>query len=757
MWHRGIWLIFLVSAASLKPFKPDDPLTCIVSQDPCQWERACEGGAYRSQLLMIPIPIQHHNIDRVSCCFKCMIHHFEPKSPLVINTTLLSEFSRSTKRLDHPEGKEVALMSKSHILRASHHIITNSLEVGSPIQYTMTSIGSSDITSWKKIQGRSLVLVNTDPLCVSSKTTQATLQRIEHAYNPLVKVYFTYQLPCQMSRKHEGWHDKIQLMPVGIRSPIAMAQFKKKHASRTKKIILDCSCAKSSTRWDQLMKGGILSMCSFGPDSASSIDISESNEEVEKLVEAYQFMNSARYVLSPSHPAAMSPCEWEALALGAIPIVQRNLLEHEKLSELFEDLPIYFADISSLSKEKLEGDYESMVREFTDPKYSLSKIYFPFWLGRLARYFITAKPPQRVWEDIGSLISQRKSQINECSSLDKRDPSSFTKFGHIGASASASSRALSKKTSVGRKTDLKLEFVLPRCCEAGDVEFGWVRQLLSVTSERTGMAIYYKCPSCLPLSKSAEWLRSKETRFLNSDFKGSRGITLLDDSPLLSVAGDRLYQTTCIDRIHNGKEVTAYLTHIVDHYDHLAEQTVFVHSVPHSHLHFELFYRLVAWAERCGNDTLPVDFIHLNVHFKTFPHLWTSCCGCKPWGPGSCRVGTWKFLFYDHPEMGPDYQHAHTYSSAQFAVSRRTLHHWPKSFYERMLFAINGTDEITGCCHSSSDESWGGHSLTGQYERMWHIIFGHSKFQQERKYDTSIPNYLRLDCGGDSRCSLGAL
>jgi hypothetical protein len=363
----------------------------------------------------------------------------------------------------------------------------------------------------------------------------------------------------------------------------------------------------------------------------------------------------------------------------------------------------------------------------------------------------------RVWENIGDLIVQKKNQINDCSSLDKRDPLS-SKFGApTSRGLSKKSGLLSQSESQERRNDLKLEFVLPRCCEVGNVEFGWVRQLLSVTSEQTGVAIYYKCPSCLPLSKSRQWLRSKENRFLNSDFKGSRGVTLLDDSSLLSAGGDRLYQTTCIDRIHNGKEVTAYLNHIIDHYDHLAEQTVFLHSAPHSHLHFELFYRLVAWAERCANETLPVDFLHLNVHFKTHPPLWTSCCGCKPWGPGSCRIGTWKYLFHDHPEMGPDYQHAHTYSSAQFAVSRRTLHHWPKSFYERMLFAINGTHEITGCCHSSSDDSWGGHSLTGQYERMWHIIFGYPKFQQERKFDSSIPNYLRLDCDGDSRCSLGAL
>jgi hypothetical protein len=385
------WFIFLVVvSANLNSFETDDPLACIVSPTPCRWERTCESGTYRSQRLTIPIPIEYHDIDRVSCCFKCMIHHFEPRTPLVTNATLLSELS-SIRRLD--QARELAVMSKSHILRSSHQIISNSFLIGSPAQYTVTSIDSLDLLSWKNIQGRSLILVNTAPSCVSYKTIQTTLQRIEHAYNPLVKIYYSYQLPCQMPRKHEAWHDKIQLLPVGVRSPIALTHFKRKPQSR-KTTLLDCSCAKSSSQWAQ-MKEGISHLCSFGPESSSSIDISESDTEVENLIKAYRFMTSARYVLSPSRPEAMSPCEWEALALGAIPIVHIDLAANEKLSNLFESLPIYFADPSSLSKEKLEGDYKKSMGEFTDPKYSLSKIYFPFWLGHLGSNFITAKPPQR--------------------------------------------------------------------------------------------------------------------------------------------------------------------------------------------------------------------------------------------------------------------------------------------------------------------------------------------------------------------------
>jgi len=306
-----------------------------------------------------------------------------------------------------------------------------------------------------------------------------------------------------------------------------------------------------------------------------------------------------------------------------------------------------------------------------------------------------------------------------------------------------------------RRTDLELELVLPRCCEEGPIEFDWLFDVLSTLSSKAAAALYYKCPFCLPASKAKEWLHGDENGLRESDFEKKRTITLLDDEPLLAF-GDRVTQRHCIDRVYNGKEVTAYLTHIVDYYDTLADQTIFLHTSPHAHIHFPLFYRLLAWSEQCRHESPPVHFVHLNVHYKTVPS-WASCCGCAG-VPGACRHGTWNYLFQDYKFMGPVYDYAHTYSSAQFAVSRKAIHMWPRSFYERMLAGINGSYDIPGCCNTTTKDPWGGHSLTGQYERMWHMIFGHFHIQQRRVKDNSIPSILHLDCSPhDSKCFVGAL
>lgn len=804
-----ISLLLNKSKAHFKDYNYDNPQECLNSNLECNWERKCNTNLYKQEDLNISISFKLNNIQKISCCFKCIINFYEPQSPLVTNSTLLSEFNQ-IKNLNYPDEKKILLISKKILFLDSHYIIFNSsYTIGNPNQYTITSVNTPHHSTWLNIEGRSLLFINTNKNCVSTSTVKESLLRVGHAFNSFIKIYYSYQLPCQFNLKETGkWQDKIKLIPIGVRSPNAISITMKYNDQNNINIIhqksnlIDCTCAQQSSTWNNIQQLISNSLCSSSSTTTLPDITSETNnEEIEKFVENYKKMQTFKYILSPSITSELSHCEWEGLALGAIPIIDITLINNNKIKELYDGLPIYFTDLSKLTSNDLELNYNTLINKFidnTNQQYSLSKLYYPYWLGTFKKYMITGKPPQRVWENIDKLINNRK-KISNCQDVDKRDPNSFEKFGNIGGNTITNShqRYLQKKNkkssdslisdslilnndlnkkyypklnyhlnsydqsnllTESRKSNLQLEIVLPRCCEEGDIEFNWIQQLLSVTSEKhTGVTFYYKCPSCLPKSMISKWLQSKNTPLKRSDLINSKGIHILDDSKLLSYGNNRVIQRLCIDRIHNGKEVTAYLKHIVDYYDTLADQTIFLHTVPHSHIHFDLFYKLIAWSEQCRNISLPIDFIHLNVHYKTMPHLWTSCCGCKPWGPGSCRVATWKYLFHDYPKMGPDYVHAYTYSSAQFAVSKRTLHHWPRSFYERMLSAINGTHDLEGCCHSSSAEKWGGHSLTGQYERMWHIIFGHTKFQKERKNDNSIPSYLRLDCDGDQKCSIGAL
>ena len=95
------------------------------------------------------------------------------------------------------------------------------------------------------------------------------------------------------------------------------------------------------------------------------------------------------------------------------------------------------------------------------------------------------------------------------------------------------------------------------------------------------------------------------------------------------------------------------------------------------------------------------------------------------------------------------------YSSAQFLVSRPALLALPRGFWLKMLMAINGSTPLPHCSLSTvKGKDWGGHQLTGQYERIWHVLFGYPRRMPLRSEDKRLPRQLRLDCKplGESWC-----
>jgi hypothetical protein len=168
---------------------------------------------------------------------------------------------------------------------------------------------------------------------------------------------------------------------------------------------------------------------------------------------------------------------------------------------------------------------------------------------------------------------------------------------------------------------------------------------------------------------------------------------------MLTVFGDRVSQLANFDSVYNGKEVTAYLQHIVSRYDSLADQTVFLHSVPNAHLYFGIFLRAIRWAEMCRSE---VDFLHLNANYKT--GIWGQCCGKK----GACRASTWDWLFpleAETPEQEGDVSSSTTLSSiadapngdATKVKAKSSFKKVPVGTYSSAQFSASGRKLATNC------------------------------------------------------------
>lgn len=206
-----------------------------------------------------------------------------------------------------------------------------------------------------------------------------------------------------------------------------------------------------------------------------------------------------------------------------------------------------------------------------------------------------------------------------------------------------------------------LDIVLPRCCESMEGDLSWLKAILQdykLSDEFFRVSVYYKCPWCIPFSKVNEWKKeyrdykrfieqqvarnntnSQENNFDNANMMSSAyemllskgGILLLDEiqtfrDPAYSI----IREYPAFDWFVNGKEITAYLKHILQHYDNqqLGNFTMFLHTQPSHHLEFRRFSEIIKYLKICHHSIqamveyqqqVPLDskieYLHLNYRW----------------------------------------------------------------------------------------------------------------------------------------------
>merc|ERR1712226_1322290 len=171
-----------------------------------------------------------------------------------------------------------------------------------------------------------------------------------------------------------------------------------------------------------------------------------------------------------------------------------------------------------------------------------------------------------------------------------------------------------------------------------------------------------------------------------------------------------------------GDECSAYLTHIVDRYDRLADFTIFLQSDPYDHLHFDfldLVLRSIAAA------TFTATYLPLNGprHLRTLT---------------PCLQAVHEELFGTNLTelVGP-------YCCAQFVVSRGAIRARSNRFYKRMLGMVDGSQSIDLCGVEGAKRS----TQCYGYEFLWHVVFGEAVDPPSREDDTRLPVALRLEHG----------
>lgn len=192
-------------------------------------------------------------------------------------------------------------------------------------------------------------------------------------------------------------------------------------------------------------------------------------------------------------------------------------------------------------------------------------------------------------------------------------------------------------------------------------------------------------------AEDLQWLRRVPRRFR---------VTVYDkggDDPVLP----RRQHLTRVQIPNQGREEYGYLRHIVDHYDDLADITVYSQGKPfdhvpdfHKQLHALAFHQLTVADFYWFGFIIDKDDEQGGLLFQRW--------ACNPAGDPLPMREFWRDLFGEAPPRIKTF-----YPSAHFAVTAECVRCRPRSFYER---ALQASVELPHAGHC--------------FERAWDVVFG---------------------------------
>ena len=96
----------------------------------------------------------------------------------------------------------------------------------------------------------------------------------------------------------------------------------------------------------------------------------------QKTIQHYlEDLSISKFVISPRGNGLDCHRTWEALLMGAIPVVRSSSLD-----ALFEDLPVLIVhNWNEVTEQFLHMQHENMTKK----KYKMEKLFMPYWIKRL--------------------------------------------------------------------------------------------------------------------------------------------------------------------------------------------------------------------------------------------------------------------------------------------------------------------------------------------------------------------------------------
>ena len=451
-----------VPLSPMTPLPLDEPGNCLLSSsEACDTSRDCAAAAYADECLLSRIP-PSTTPSHVACCFRCCVAHFldtyyrhwgssntttHPSAPeglhnrsLVLFPSISSSYLPASDAAVYPLAGASAyaalsssVLAHSHLLGSQQHTMTRLCTIFPP-EPPAAPLTLQHITA---ATSRNVGVINYASTCAPPAAWLLALrQQVLFGQPRIVRLHTTQPLCTGTPRDRHTAQlayrylpGKVSLLPMGARDVALLLSVAAAAASTLwarRPLQLSCACLhhaqhhhagdkEASIRLEQTLS--TLQGQGF-PDCAP-----RGNSSPLSLAQVYASLASARFVVSPSHSSQLSACEWEALALGAVPVVLQPphamATVHTHAGRAHTAWAHHLADVDPLLDQLYEGTptlrlasssqlTASLLASLSSPppNASVSKAYLPHWIYHLSSHVVAGAHVRRSL--VPSLLRMRK-------------------------------------------------------------------------------------------------------------------------------------------------------------------------------------------------------------------------------------------------------------------------------------------------------------------------------------------------------------
>jgi len=430
----------------------DDPAKCLASAEKCNSRRDCSNFAYKESCLLAPIPL-FSDIGQVSCCFQCCVEHLITHYGLGNSSSLPPNF---------PLISDEAFAALSSVILGREGSLSGDPRAST---FRLATVLPANVSVAELVRSTSrsvTVLHRPTAACARGETWLPVLQQQVLYGNPRLSRLLSSQLFCASSAASAAAAasaysykagSKVALLPVGPERPeLVLSQQKQQKAQGltglaewiARKDTLSLACLDPAKPAHEAIRRSL---------KANGLAASEVAGDVSAR---YRSLVRARFAVSPSLIGGdvLSACEWEALALGAIPVLLKPSVQQTLVGALFEGLPVVFVGSWAEVTPALLEAHRTKVSSGLPASLSISRAFLPHWLHEVIKGMPHARHGVRR-SLAPSLLRLRQflaSPLSVCSAVARSSPTEpldlvLARRGGSSSSNNSSSRSSSSSSS----------------------------------------------------------------------------------------------------------------------------------------------------------------------------------------------------------------------------------------------------------------------------------------------------------------------